>query len=163
MSKSMMLMGLLLGSVLFLAEPAGGQGDTRRREADLVTYNRLLQEYKQVDRDYAQAVDKAMIQARRSGGQAHLETMAAILSFRDRRDRLTARLIVLSLRHGWDLPASTPGGTVRPASVPTGREQVFRPAERIIKSRFADEALRVARAIKLPVIRVAPAVGDAGE
>jgi hypothetical protein len=156
--------GLLLAAVVTASSPQSGTTEARR-QADLVTYNRLLTQVKQIDRDYTQTLNRAMRQARASGGQSDLSTLADLLALRDNRDRVMARLTMLGLRHGWDLPDSQSAFSTKEIKLKTASEQVFEPAEQIIKARFAEEAEQIAAAIKLPVIpdsRLQPSAGGAG-
>ena len=155
--------GLLLAAVVTASSPQSGTTQVRR-QADLVTYNRLLTQVKHIDRDYTQTLNRAMRQARAHSGQSDLKTLADLLSLRDNRDRVMARLTILGLRHGWDLPDSQSAFSTPAIQVQTATQQVFEPAEQIIKARFAEEAEQIAAAIKLPVItdsRLRPSVGGA--
>ncbi len=156
--------GLLLAAVVTASSPQSGSTQARRH-VDLVTYNRLLTQIKQIDRDYTQTLNRAMRQARANGGQSDLTTLADLLALRDSRDRVMARLTLLGLRHGWDLPDSQSAFSTEAIQVRTASEQVFEPAERIVKARFAEEAEQIAAAIKLPVItdsRLQPSARGAG-
>ncbi len=156
--------GLLLAAVVTASSPQSGTTQVRR-QADLVTYNRLLTQVKRIDRDYTQTLNRAMRQARTNGGQSDLKTLADLLALRDNRDRVMARLTILGLRHGWDLPDSQSAFSAAPIQVRTASQQVFEPAEQIIKARFAEEAEQIAAVIKLPVItdsRLQPSVRGAG-
>ena len=157
--------GLLLAAVVTASSPQSGTTVEARRHVDLVTYNRLLTQVKQIDRDYTQTLNRAMRQARANGGQSDLMTLADLLALRDSRDRVMARLTLLGLRHGWDLPDSQSAFSAEKIQVRTASEQVFEPAERIVKARFAEEAEQIAAAIRLPVItdsRLQPSARGAG-
>lgn len=156
--------GLLLAAVVTASSPQSGTTQARR-QADLVTYNRLLTQVKHIDRDYTQTLNRAMRQARANDGQSDLKTLADLLALRDNRDRVMARLTILGLRHVWDLPDSQSAFSTAAIQVRTASQQVFEPAEQIIKARFAEEAEQIAAAIKLPVItdsRLQPSARGAG-
>lgn len=156
--------GLLLAAVVTASSPQSGTTQARR-QADLVTYNRLLTQVKHIDRDYTQTLNRAMRQARANDGQSDLKTLADLLALRDNRDRVMARLTILGLRHVWDLPDSQSAFSTAAIQVRTASQQVFEPAEQIIKARFAEEAEQIAAAIKLPVItdsRLQPSARSAG-
>ena len=156
--------GLLLAAVVTASSPQSGTTQARR-QADLVTYNRLLTQVKHIDRDYTQTLNRAMRQARANDGQSDLKTLADLLALRDNRDRVMARLTILGLRHVWDLPDSQSAFSTAAIQVRTAGQQVFEPAEQIIKARFAEEAEQIAAAIKLPVItdsRLQPSARGAG-
>lgn len=148
--------GLTLAALLLLAAPARAQ-DEGSKQADLVTYNQLMHQVRQLDRDYSRVMSKAMEVARSNNGKADQVTMAELLSLRDKRDRIMSRLTVLSLRYGWELPSSAPGSSSEATSsaLPRAIQQqpVFRPAEQLIQARFADEAGRIARRIRLPIVQ----------
>lgn len=156
--------GLLLAAVVTASSPQSGTTQARR-QADLVTYNRLLTQVKHIDRDYTQTLNRAMRQARANDGQSDLKTLADLLALRDNRDRVMAHLTILGLRHVWDLPDSQSAFSTAAIQVRTASQQVFEPAEQIIKARFAEEAEQIAAAIKLPVItdsRLQPSARGAG-
>ena len=158
MLTAMTSIGLVLSAVLATADPAAGESEAKR-QIDLVTYNRLLTEVNQIDREYGRTLNQAMREARGNGGKADLETLAALLSLRDRRDRVMARVTMMGLRHGWGLPGSHAKGSGEKAGPMSGKEQVFHSADQIIKARFAQEAIRIAEAIDLPLIGP-PATGS---
>ena len=137
--------GLLLAAVVTASSPQSGTTQARR-QADLVTYNRLLTQVKHIDRDYTQTLNRAMRQARANDGQSDLKTLADLLALRDNRDRVMARLTILGLRHVWDLPDSQSAFSTAAIQVRTASQQVFEPAEQIIKARFAEEAEQIAAA-----------------
>ena len=151
MLKLRILVGLLLTAVLGVATMAPGQSDVKQ-QVDLISFNRLLTQIRQIDHEYDLTVRKGMREARDHGGKARVESLATLLSLRDRRDRVMARLTLLGLRHGWELPGSSAPGDIRLIAPPSPRQEIFNPADRIIKERFAVEAQRIANALDLPVI-----------
>ncbi len=151
MLKPRILVGLLLTAVLGVATMAPGQSDVKQ-QVDLISFNRLLNQIRQIDHEYDLTVRKGMREARDHGGRARVESLATLLSLRDRRDRVMARLTLLGLRHGWELPGSSPPGDNKLIAPPSPRQEIFNPADRIIKKRFAVEAQRIANALDLPVI-----------
>ena len=140
----------------FHTEGAGGG------HADLITYNRLLTQVKQLDGQYARELEKAMKIARHRGGEPDLETKARLLSIRDQRDRLMSRLTMLALRHGWEVPQSGPEAVAKAvAAAPQPHEEIFRGADHIIHGRFQTEAARIARSVELPMIAPPASFGAA--
>jgi len=132
---------------------AGVQTGQEDATADKSRYHRLLREIKSVEADYHKVQNQAFIEAK-SEGKASLETKSRLLALSDKRRRIMDRLLLLSLRHGWDLPdpeMPTASGTTRPLD---DKERVFAPADEIIKEKFAQEAQRIAAKIRLPVISV---------
>ena len=122
---------------------------------DRSVYNRLIRQVRQTDAESAQVVGKAMREAREStAGKASLETQSQILALRNRRDRLMNRLLVVSLRFGWEVPDFNQPSNVQNGSAPTESEQIFEPAEQIISARFAVESRKIASRLVLPVITI---------
>ncbi len=146
--------GLLLVTVL-AAAPARAAQNESGRQTDLVNYNQLMHQVRQLDRDYSRVMAKAMDVARANNGKADQVSMAELLSIRDKRDRLMTQLTMVALRHGWELPSTAPGSSeaeVSGAPRPPQQQAVFRPAEKLIQARFADEAGRIARRLRLPIV-----------
>jgi len=141
---------LLAGSVAF----AGDQRDERvEKVRDKATYDQLVGQVRQVEAQYNQVVTQAMKEARESNGSASLETQSNLIALREKRDRLLNRLLLVSLRWGWDMPdMNAPAAADVP--VRTQTDQVFESAERVIKALFSSEAKRIAMAVKLPVTSV---------
>jgi hypothetical protein len=151
MRKNLFLPGVM-SLVLLLSASAGGQGEVGSH-SDLITYNRLLTQVKQLDSQYARELEKAMKIARQRGGEPDLETKARLLSIRDQRDRLMSRLTLLALRHGWELPYSGPEAVATAvAAAPQPHQEIFQGADHIINARFEAEAARIAQSVELPMI-----------
>ena len=148
--KTHMISMALLACMFTVTGAAYAGAGAAGQQVDLVTYNRLLNEIKKIDRDYAKSVNRAMREARANNGKADLETLAALLSLRDRRDRVMARVTMIGLRHGWELPESNTSPDPKTIKIPSQRDTVFGSADQIVKSRFADEAVRIARSVDLP-------------
>ena len=158
MPRPITLLGVLV-SVLLLSASAGGQSEATK-QADLITYNKLLTQVKQLDQQYNREMAKAMSVARQRGGEPDLETKARLLSMRDQHDRLMSRLTMLALRHGWELPYAGAEGVARAvAPAPAPHQEVFQGADHIIKARFKEEAARIARLVELPMITPPPSFG----
>ena len=79
------------------------------------------------------------------------ETKARLLSLRDERDRLFARMHVLSMRYGWEIPQFDKP-TVQTSSRQEAQDSVFGAADAMIRQRFTAEAERIAGMVKLPVV-----------
>lgn len=145
----------LAGSVAFAAE----ERDERVEKArDKATYDQMVGQIRQVEAQYNQVLAQAMKEARESNGSAPLETQSKLIGLREKRDRLLDRLLIVSLRWGWDMPDMNAPAASADAPVRTQSDQVFEPAERVIKARFAVEAQRIAAAVKLPIISAPVAV-----
>ncbi len=94
---------------LFIGPPARAQNTTppavtSAEQADRALLYRLIRQVRRIDRDSEELMLQAMAEARNNGGSAEPETKARILSLRDERDRLFSRLLILSMRHGWEIP-----------------------------------------------------------
>ncbi len=147
--------GLLVLALCAGGLAAGPDPELAAKQADQATYNQLVYRVRQLDQDYARTVRKAMSVARKGAGKADMETMAQLLAIRDERDRAMARLTMVAMRHGWELPESSPGlSTPADASVESA-QPVFKAAEHIIESRFSQEATKIALDVNLPVLRPA--------
>ena len=139
---------------LWFAQPAAaGPAAGNEEWADRSVYNRLLNEIRRTDAEYAQALGQAMGEAREGKGEASLQAQAKIIELRDKRDRLMNRCILLSVRHGWEMPKIGEPDP-NPVAVSSAKDKVFEPATYIIKGRFAKEARQIAAALTLPVVSV---------
>lgn len=137
---------------LFAASAAHAQNQHDER-SDRTVYNRLVQQFRQVDAEYAQAESQALHEARGNKGEPSLESQARLISLRDRRDRITDRIAVIALRWGWEVPTPQQAAQDNPARPRlSARDEVFEPARYIIQARFEDESRRIAREVVLPVI-----------
>jgi hypothetical protein len=141
----------LVMSVTLFASPTLFADEPEQR-GDRAIYQRLIREIREVDAQFASVVDKAMKQARQNNGDAELETQAELLALRDKRDRLMNRFTLIALRWGWEIPDFDDPTSGKAAPVTDPKDDVFDPARRIIKGRFKQEALRIARSLELPVI-----------
>ncbi len=120
-------------------------------QSDRAMFNSLVRQMRRVDRDTETAMDQAMAEARTSGGQASLETKARLLSLRDERDRVHSRLLILSMRHGWDIPELDPAAAAA-SNRKEAEDSVFGSVDTLVKRRFATEARRIAITARLPVV-----------
>jgi hypothetical protein len=121
--------------------------------SDRAVYNRLLNDLRQVDREYSQTLGQAMRAARTNSGQAGLETEGKLISLRDRRDRLINRISMIALRHGWDLPSSElPDAAAAIEEPPTPTDETFRGGRQIVHRQFHSESQYLAKSVQLPVI-----------
>ena len=139
---------LVTGMVLVLAAAAHAGPD----DQDRAIYRRLSSEVRQIDRDYAQVLAKATNDARANGGEASRELQANMLALQERRDRTMSRLLLLSLRHNWELPDFETPADAAGAKAADPVSQLLEPARRVIRGRFVIEAKRIASGLVLPVI-----------
>ena len=143
---------IIMAAIALTSAPAFAQGSGER--SDRVTFNRLLQQIQRVDADYADAMEVGMDEARQSDGTPGAATQADLLSLRDQRDRLMNRLVLISVRHGWDIPDINTPTTHKRVAVVTEKDRIFASARDAIKSRFKQEAIEIASKLTLPVISV---------
>ena len=141
---------IMMFSIALTAASAFAQSAGER--ADRATFNRLTQQIQRVDAEYAEAMRRAMDEARESSGSASTSTQADLLSLRDERDRLMNRLLLISVRHGWDIPDFNTPATPEAEPVVTERDRIFAPAQDAIRSRFKEEARDIASHLSLPII-----------
>lgn len=143
---------IIMAAISLTSAPASAQGSGER--ADRVTFNRLIQQIQRVDANYAKAMQTGMEEARLSDGSASAATQSDLLSLRDQRDRLMNRLVLISVRHGWDIPDVNTPTVQKHVAVVTEKDRIFAPARDAIKSRFKQEAIEIASKLTLPVISV---------
>ena len=158
----MTLLAVLFSSGLAFA--ADERDERVEKARDKAAYDQLVGQVRQVEGEYKQLLSLGMKEARESNGSASLATQSKIIAAREKRDRLLNRLLVVSLRWGWDMPdfnaTDSTGGAV--ATVRTQADQVFEPAASVIKANFAKEAVRIAETVKLPVISLPQNVKQGG-
>ena len=138
---------------LVLGPAARGMSTTEPNEVDRdrASFNQLVREIHQVNGQARTLMAYAVGQARRENGQVSLETKARLLSLRDRRDRLVARMLVISARHDWDIPDFKR----RPARIKRTKEpadRVFGPIDVLIRRRLTREAHQIVEMVPLPVV-----------
>jgi len=120
-------------------------------KADKALLNRLIRQVRRIDRDTEELMDKAMNEARNNGGSADPMTKAHLLSLRDERDRLFSRMLILSMRHGWAIPAIDKP-IVSKSSRKEAEHSVFGAIDTLVNRRFAAEAKRIAATLPMPVV-----------
>ncbi len=123
-------------------------------QADRAMLYRLVRQVRRIDRDSEQLMDQAMAEARTNGGSADPVTKARILSLRDQRDRLFSRMLILSMRHGWEIP-DFDKPTVNASSRQESEQSVFGAIDVLVNRRFAADARRLAATLPLPVVSLA--------
>jgi len=136
-----------------LCGAAWGQESDGGRAADRVVFNRLVREVNEAEAALARGMEQAMKEARANKGQASLETTGKLVDLQQKLDRLNNRLILISLRHGWDIPkVQKPAGRAGSVqgSQPADRIE-FSSGTRMIRNRFAEEAKAIGAAVRCPV------------
>ena len=160
MSKRGIYLGVALLPLLTLVGPATAQDITLppptnsldgMEQADRALLYRLVRQVRRVDRDTEETMDRAMAEAAQNNGLANPQTKARLLSLRDERDRLFARMLILSMRHGWKIP-DLDRPTVAGSSREEAEQSVFGAVDKLVQRRFAMDARRVARMVHLPVV-----------
>jgi hypothetical protein len=120
-------------------------------EGDRALLYRLVRQVRRVDRETESMMTQAMAEARDNDGQANPETKARLLSLRDERDRLFSRMLILSMRHGWEIPDLD-----KPAAASSdgaeAAQNIFSAVDVLVRRRFAAEARRIAQSVSLPVV-----------
>jgi hypothetical protein len=122
-------------------------------QQDRALFNQLVRQMQRVNRDSESFMEQAMAEAREQDGQASLETKARLLSLRDQRDRILSRLLILSMRHGWEIPDLEPAAA-KASSRREAEDSVFGSVDTLVKRRFAAEAQAIAVAARLPVVSI---------
>ena len=120
-------------------------------QADRAQLYRLVRQVRRIDRDSEQLMEQAMAEARSNGGSADPVTKVRMLSLRDQRDRLFSRLLILSMRHGWEIP-DFDKPTVNRSSRQESEQSVFGAIDVLVNRRFAADAMRLAATLPLPVV-----------
>lgn len=143
---------IIMAAFALTSAPASAQGLGER--TDRITFNRLIHQIQRTDADYAKTMQTGMKEARESDGSPSVGILMDLLSLRDQRDRLMNRLVLISVRHGWDIPDFNTPTVQKHASIVTEKDRIFAPAQNAIKSRFKQEAIEIASRLTLPVISV---------
>jgi len=120
-------------------------------QSDRALLYRLIRQVRRIDRDTQKLTEQAMNEARAANGEINAETKAQLLSLRDDRDRAFARMHVLSIRYGWEIPEFDKP-TVEVSSRQEAETSVFGAVDSMIKARFTAEAMRIAGMVQLPVV-----------
>ena len=132
----------------------------RDERGDKVVFDRLVREMHQTHQKYAAACQRAVTEARNNGGKAAMETKAGILSLRDEIDRRTTRLLLIALRHGWEVPRLDRDDRGSPEPTTSRKEQIFAPVDDLIREAFAREARQMAAKVRLPVVSISTTKAD---
>ncbi len=156
MNRLSLFLAIAIACPLLLCPLAAAQSTSSTimqstEKADRALLNRLIRQVRRIDRDTDEQMDKAMAEARNNGGSADPATKAQLLSLRDQRDRLFSRMLILSMRHGWEIP-DLDKPTVTRSSRQEAEHSVFGAIDTLVYRRFAAEAKRMAATLPLPVI-----------
>jgi len=147
------LKALMIVAVLSCTTATSFAADKNER-TDKAAFDRLARELREVHRKYSQAYGRGVAEARENNGKATLETKATILSLRDEIDRKTTRLLLIALRHGWDVPQFNGQNRDSSAQASSRKEQVFSPVDDLIRTAFAQEARQLAIKVRLPIVSI---------
>ena len=151
--KNMIVMMTVL-AIFCVAAPMARAEDKDAR-TDKAVFRQLVRETTETHRQYSTAYHRGVGEARKNGGTASPETKATLLSLRDEIDRKTNRILLIALRHGWEIPwfdLDNPGAPTEPKS---RKEEVLAPADALIRTAFAQEARALAASVRLPVVSIA--------
>ena len=144
---------LITGTVVLVASSVQAMTDQRDSITDKTKYRSLVREIRSVEMDYAKTQNQAVNEVKRDGS-ASLDTKSSLQSIEGKRNRIMDRLLMLSLRYGWDIPDRNMP-IDKPVSDPADdRDRIFASADEIIKKKFVKEAREIAGRIKLPLISV---------
>lgn len=150
---------MLLAAVVLAAMSLPAMAADEEERTDRVVFNGLVRELNQTHREYATVYQRGVNEARENDGSASLSTRAEILSLRDEIDRKMNRLMLIALRHGWDVPTFDLENPGTPEPAVSRSEEVFSSADSLIRSAFAAEARQLAEVVRLPVVSIQ---GDKG-
>ncbi len=140
---------IALAACLIAGSTAHGQNDAAR--SDRTLFNRLVGDARAISAEYIATEDRGVRQARDGDGTADPETTAAILSLRDQQRRLTDRLTILSLRHGWAIPSLDAPASAPSQVAESEKQRIFGPAQAAIRARLRVEAITIASRLVLPI------------
>lgn len=154
--KSMCWALALLAALVAGAEARAQSDDWREPKAgteqgDRLMLNRLIRQVKRIDRETEELMDQAIAEARDNDGKADRETKARLLSLRDERDRVFSRMLILSMRHGWEIPAFDEPA-VEPSPRKESEDSIFGAIDVLVQRRFAEDARRLVQTLTLPVV-----------
>ena len=120
-------------------------------DPDRVLFDRLADDVGRLEMQARQLSRSALRQARGEYGHVDMETKARLLSLRDRRDSLHARMLILSSRHGWVVP-QLKRLPVKVTSVQESVDSVFGSIDVLVRRQLTDEALQIVERVHLPVV-----------
>ena len=146
-------MSLLVAGIILAVSASVQAVDAQENTTDKTKYRSLLREIKTVEAEYTVVQSQAVKEVKRDGSAA-LETKSRLQGLEDKRNRIMDRLLLLSLRYGWDIPDRNMP-TDQSVNEPTDeRDRIFAPADEIIKKMFVKEAREIAGKIQLPLISI---------
>ena len=151
-SKSFFMFFTLVMTVAAVAQAAA---DSHENAVDKTRYRALIREVQSVEVELSKIQDLAVKEVKQQG-EASLETKSNLQSLENKRNRLMDRLLMLSLRYGWDIPDRNAPVNSSVKDSTEERDRIFAPADEIIKKRFAQEAREIAGQLKLPLISLHP-------
>lgn len=143
---------ILVTSITLLCTAPLARAQFASERSDRATFNRLVEQVRRLDADYAKALNQAAEEAREGDGSASGDAQARLLTLRDQRDRVMDRLLLLSVRHGWDIPEPNSTGDAGAEPVMTEKDRIFEGASAAVRGRLAQEAAAIARTVRLPVV-----------
>ena len=118
---------------------------------DRVLFDQLARDVKTIDLQSHKLMDQALTEARGDNGHVDFETKARLLSMRDQRDRLHARLLILSARHDWVVPAFKTR-TTKITNTQETMDGVFGSIDVLVQRRLTLEAKHIVEMVPLPVV-----------
>jgi len=154
-SEMTLIKVITLVSVVWTAAFAFAESnvDERSLQADKARYQRLLRDIQAIDSECNEVLEGAVAETKKYG-KASLELKSRLIGLRNKRDRCMNRLMLISLRHGWEMPDAKVQKVQNAADemIKSEREQLFESADSMLKERFAQQARQIASKVILPVI-----------
>jgi hypothetical protein len=149
-SRMTLIAIMAVGSMAFTAALGQDNASPKDVEVDRGRYRQLLGEVRTLDFEYAKTLEQAVEETKKEG-KASLESKSQLIGLGEKRDRCVNRLILVSLRHGWDIPDLNIQNMTA-AKIVSEKERIFQSADNMIRDRFAQEAKQIAGKIALPII-----------
>ena len=161
--KTILMIAMMISLTAAFAigqEDQGERGERRR-------YSQLIKEMRNLQSEYRQVVDLAMQETDGKEGQAPPHLLAKIMDVRDEFRRKFDHALLISLRWGWEMPADLSledSFSKKGARAPITREQeIFKPAQEIVRARFVENSKLIARKVYLPVVSISRKAGSGGK
>lgn len=155
MRKHPLVLAAVLLSALFVTTDARAQEvgppAPSAEQGDKAMFYRLQRQIRRIDRESDEMMERAMTEARNNGGKADAETKARLLSLRDERDRVLARMLILSMRYGWPIP-EVDEPAVTKSSRQEAEDSIFGSIDILVQRQFASEARTLAAKIRMPLV-----------
>lgn len=153
MRRAKFIIIIILAGVSVLCLPAYSDEAEEKKllNADKARYRQLMRQIREIDSEYAGKLGEAVDESKHSG-DASLESKGELIELRDRRDRCMTRLMLISLRHGWEMPDVNHQNNTSGRIVQSEKERLFQAADNMILDAYSRQAQQIGRGIALPII-----------